>query len=377
MGWSLRIGRLFGIDVYAHFTFLLFLIWIGVSYYLVYQDWLKAAMGMLMIVMLFTIVVMHELGHALTARRFGIRTRHITLLPIGGVAWLERIPEKPWQELAIAIAGPAVNIVLAGILYAVFTSFLGTPEALLNLSAEITEQVAASTAEQMVRTLFWVNVMLVAFNLLPAFPMDGGRVLRALLAMHMEYAQATNIAASIGQLMAILFGFLGLVFNPMLLFIALFVWIGAQQEAAFAQQKAALWGIPVRDTMITNFTALSPQHTLAEAAHLILQGYQIDFPVVEDGRLVGVLPGKDIIAGLAQLGPQALVREVMRQDCLTANPYEMVETVLLRMDQNHCPVVPVIVNGQIIGVLTRDNIAEYILIRRALEEARRRLQGYL
>ncbi|GBD35381.1 Inosine-5'-monophosphate dehydrogenase [bacterium HR36] len=215
--------------------------------------------------------------------------------------------------------------------------------------------------------------MLVGFNLLPAFPMDGGRVPRALLAMHMEYSQATNVAASVGQIMAIGFGILGLFFNPMLLFIALFVWIGAQQEAAFAQQKAALWGIPVRDAMITDFRVLTPQHTLGDAVRLILAGYQTDFPIVEDGQLVGILSGKDVIAGLAQLGPAASVADVMRRDCLTTSPYELVEVVLLRMQDNNCPVVPVIVNGQIVGVLTRDNIAEYLLIRGALEELRRRL----
>lgn len=372
MGWSLRIGRVFGIDIYAHFTFLLFLLWIGISYYLLHYSLLEAALGVLMIVLLFTIVVLHELGHALTARRFGIRTRYITLLPIGGIAWLERIPEKPWQELAIAIAGPAVNVVLAFALFAMFAVLYGDPAGLL----VVPEQLAGTDPQQIVRMLFWVNVVLVGFNLLPAFPMDGGRMLRAILAMFMEYAQATNIAASIGQMMAILFGFLGLLVNPMLLFIALFVWIGAQQEAAFAQQKAALWGIPVRDTMITHFHVLTPQQTLGEAVGLILAGYQTDFPVVQDHQVVGVLPLKDTIAGLTNLGPSALVADVMRRDCLTASPYEMVETVLLRMQDRHCPIVPVTSNGQIIGIVTFDNVSEYIIIRRALEEARRRLKAF-
>jgi Zn-dependent protease/predicted transcriptional regulator len=370
MGWSLRIGRLFGIDIYAHFTFLLFLLWIGVSYYLEHYDLVEAALGVLMVVLLFTIVVLHELGHALTAKRFGIRTRYITLLPIGGIAWLERIPEKPWQELAIAVAGPAVNVGLAVIFFGAFTLLFGPPEALL----QVPEQVTVSTAEQIVRMLFWVNVMLVAFNLLPAFPMDGGRVLRAILAMHMEYSRATNLAASVGQFMAIVFGILGLFSNPMLLFIALFVWIGAQQEAAFAQRKAALWGIPVRDTMITEFHVVTPDSTLGEVARLILAGYQADFPVVEEGRLVGILAGKDVIAGLAEMGPDARVADVMRRDCVTASPFEMVEAVLLRMQDNHCPVIPVLLDDRIVGLLTRENLAEYLLIRNALEEVRRRLR---
>jgi len=372
MGWSWRVARLFGIDVYVHFTFVLLLVYVGVMHYLEHHDLVEALFGVVMMLLLFTIVVLHELGHALTARQFGIRTLDIILLPIGGVARLERIPEKPWQELLVAIAGPAVNVVLASLLLVAFVGLTGDAAGLLNLP----ESVAATTLAEMLRWLFWVNVSLVLFNLLPAFPMDGGRVLRAILAMNMEYSRATDIAARIGQGMAVLFGLLGLLFNPWLLFIALFVWIGAQQEAAMARQKAALWGIPVRDAMMTQFQVLSPHHTLGDAARAILAGYQEDFPVVENGQLLGVLTGTDIIRGLAELGPQAPVAEVMRRDCVTASPYEMVETVLLRVQHNNCPVVPVLVHGQIVGLLTPSNVGEYIFIRRALEQAHRRFRDF-
>lgn len=372
MGWSWRVARLFGIDVYVHFTFVLLLVYVGVMHYLAHHDLVEALFGVVMMLLLFTIVVLHELGHALTARQFGIRTLDIILLPIGGVARLERIPEKPGQELLVAIAGPAVNVILASLLLAAFVGLTGDAAGLLELPKSVT----ATTLPAMLHWLFWVNVWLVLFNLLPAFPMDGGRVLRAILAMNMEYSRATDIAARIGQGMAVLFGLLGLLFNPLLLFIALFVWIGAQQEAAMARQKAALWGIPVRDAMMTQFQVLLPQHTLADAARAILAGYQEDFPVVENGQLLGVLTGTDIIRGLAELGPQTPVAEVMRRDCVPASPYEMVETVLLRMQHNNCPVVPVVVHGQIVGLLAPSNVGEYIFIRRALEQAQQRFRDF-
>jgi len=372
MGWSWRIARLFGIDIYVHFTFVLLLAYVGIMHYLAHYDLLEALMGVMLMVLLFSIVVMHELGHALTARQFGIRTRDIILLPIGGIARLERIPEKPVQELLVAVAGPAVNVVLALLLFAAFAAITGDAGKLL----EPPESITASDLLQTLRWLFWVNVGLVVFNMLPAFPMDGGRVLRAVLAMNMDYSRATDVAARIGQGMAVLFGLLGLLFNPWLLFIALFVWIGAEQEAAIARQKAALWGIPVSAAMITNFQTLSPQDTLADAGRAILAGYQEDFPVVENGLLLGVLTGTDIIRGLAELGPRAPVAEVMRRDCITASPYEMVETVLLRMQHNNCPVVPVVLHGQIVGLLTPSNVGEYIFIRRALEQAQRRFDYF-
>jgi Zn-dependent protease len=213
MSWSWRIGRIAGIDVYVHFTFLLLLAWVGVEYYLAHGSLAEALYGVAFILALFGIVVLHELGHALAARGYGIRTRDITLLPIGGVARLERMPEEPRQELVVALAGPAVNVVMAVGIY--IGMALGQGLAPLGdvLSVE----------GNFVSQLFWVNVSLALFNLLPAFPMDGGRVLRALLAFRLDYVRATQVAARVGQGMALLFGFVGLFFNPFLVFIALFL----------------------------------------------------------------------------------------------------------------------------------------------------------
>src|SRR4051794_10663658 len=215
MGWSIRVARVAGTDVKVHVTFLLLLAWVWFTHYRV-GGTEAAWQGVLFIVLLFACVVLHEFGHAFAARLYGILTPDITLLPIGGVARLQRMPDKPGQELVVALAGPAVNVVIAAVLFAV-----------LGRTAEADEVAHLEDPRaDMLARLAGVNVMLVVFNLIPAFPMDGGRVLRALLAMRMSYGRATQVAASIGQGIAFLFGFLGLLFNPLLIFIAIFIYLG-------------------------------------------------------------------------------------------------------------------------------------------------------
>jgi Zn-dependent protease/predicted transcriptional regulator len=358
MSGSWRIGRIAGIDVYVHFTFLLLLGWVAISHYLAHGDLVEVISGLVFILALFGIVVLHELGHALAARRYGIRTRDITLLPIGGVARLERMPEDPWQELVVALAGPAVNVVLAAGIYIVLA--LGRGVGSLGDSARI----GGGFLDQ----LFWVNVSLVAFNALPAFPMDGGRVLRALLAMRLEYVRATQVAASIGQGMAVLFAFLGFFFNPFLMFIGLFVWLGAAQEASMVQMRSALAGIPVRRAMITEFQTLRPDDTLDQAVEHIQSGFRQDFPVVEDGRLVGILTRSDLATALGRHGPEARVREIMRRDFITVDPRDMLPTAFARLQDCDCHTLPVVQDGRLVGLVTADNLAEVLMIQEALRE---------
>jgi len=362
MKWSWKIARVFGIDVYMHATFLLLLAWVGVAHYLPRQNWGDVFSGIVFIVALFGVVILHELGHALTARKFGIRTRDITLLPIGGVARLERMPDDPKQELIVALAGPAVNVVLAGILFAIVL-----PASLIESLTKVHFIGGDFLANMMV-----VNIWLAVFNLIPAFPMDGGRVLRALLAMRIEYVRATQIAANIGQGMAFVFGFLGLIWpNPFLVFIALFVWLGAASEASMVQMKSALGGIPISRAMITEFNTVAPTDRLESAVQHILAGFQHDFPVVEDGRLVGVLTRGDLMKALAQKGPSATVREAMNEKFETADPSEMLESAFQRLQTCNCHSIPVVRNGSVVGMVTMDNVGEFIMIQSALRDARR------
>jgi Zn-dependent protease/CBS domain-containing protein len=358
MKWSFKLGRILGIDVYIHFTFLLLLGFIGLSQALAGGGLTAAVNSMIFFLCLFGCVLLHEYGHALMARRYGIPTKDITLLPIGGVARLQRMPDKPIQELWVALAGPAVNVVIAVALGAWLT-LMNTWEPISALSA---------TKGGLVERLYAVNIFLVLFNLLPAFPMDGGRVLRSLLAMRMQYARATRIAARIGQGMAALFGFAGLFGNPMLLLIALFVWIGAGQEAAAVEMKSSFAGVRVREAMLTDFRSLSPSQPLRDAARLLLAGSQQDFPVMENGEVVGVLAHTRLIEALRERGMDTLVGEIMERNFHATSADEDLDNALGRLEPGQATLVPVMRNRQLVGLLTAQNVGEFYMIRRALTE---------
>ena len=369
MRWSFRIGRLFGIDVFVHATFLLLLAWIVLGSYFATRNWAVAVDQLIFVVLVFTIVVLHEYGHALTARVFGIPTRDITLLPIGGVARLERMPEKPSQELLVALAGPAVNVVLAMLCW-VWAAADGTlAESLARASAPAAQEdmVQPLIVTSLSVRLLAINVGLVLFNMIPAFPMDGGRVLRALLAMRLDYVRATRIAAVIGQSLALAFGFLGLMSgNFMLMFIALFVWIGAAQEAGATAQRSVLAGIPVSQAMITKFERLAPLDTMDRVAAHILEGFQHDFPVLDDGRVVGMITRPQLMTALAQDGPRGKVADVMTKDFITVRPDEMLTDVIARFQECECQSLPVLEGRTLIGIVTSENIGEFLMIRSAL-----------
>ncbi len=351
--WAWKIGRILGIDIYIHATFVLLLGWVAFSH--IAGGVGAMSRGLALVVAVFGIVVLHELGHALVAKRFGVRTRDITLLPIGGVARLERMPEKPIEELLVAAAGPAVNVVLALLLWAVL-EITGTSTSPTGIGV---------VGGSFLTKLMWVNVSLAAFNLLPAFPMDGGRVVRAGLALRMDYVRATEIAARLGQGMALLFGVLGLFFSPMLLFIALFVWMGAQQESTVVGLKRALSGVPIGSAMVTEFRVLSPSDQLSSAAELIVAGFQHDFPVVDGTRLVGVLTRSDVVRGLSGDGAEASVASAMHRGFVTAHPSDMIESVLARLQLPEAAPIVVVRGDAVVGIMTAENIGEFILIQGA------------
>jgi Zn-dependent protease len=304
MSWSIPIVRIAGIQLRIHVTFVLLIAALAFGYYAEGGSAVALA-RVFFILLLFLCVVLHEFGHAFAAKAFGINTPDITLLPIGGVARLERMPEEPVQELIIAVAGPAVNVIIALCLFLV-------------IGARGLLETATVQSGDLIAQLLTINVMLVLFNLLPAFPMDGGRVLRALLATRMSYARATQIAANIGQACAFVFGFIGLLWNPLLIFIALFVYIGASQEAALAQMRDVSRRFPVSSAMVREFRSLPETATLQEAVDALLATSQHDFPVLaENGNVAGILTRHDLIAALRKGDPTIHVGEVMRRNIPT------------------------------------------------------------
>jgi Zn-dependent protease/predicted transcriptional regulator len=360
MKWSWRIGSISGIDVYIHATFLLIVLWVILSHWVRGSTLAGTLAGLAFTLAIFGCVLLHEFGHALAAKRYNIRTRDITLLPIGGLARLERMPDQPRQELWVALAGPAVNVVIAILLF-VWLSLTGAFQPISQISV---------AEGSLLERLMLVNVILVLFNLIPAFPMDGGRVLRALLATRMEYTSATQIAAMTGQGFAFLFGAIGLFGNPMLLFVALFIWIGASQESSLVQMQSSLGGIPVSRAMITDFQLLHPGDKLARAVELIIAGSQQEFPVVENGTVVGILPRKETLIALGRSGSDTPVTEVMRRDICPVDSSDMLETAFASMSSGECHTLPVLHGGRLVGLLTMENVGEFIAIQAAMKRGR-------
>jgi len=358
MKWSWKVGQLAGIELRIHATFVLLLGWVWASYWIAGKSMEAMLAGVGFIVALFACVVLHEMGHALAARKFGIQTRDITLLPIGDVARLERMPEEPRQELWVALAGPAVNAAIAAL--------LGGWLALTHGWAPFSQLSVVSGSP--VESLLLANFSLALFNLIPAFPMDGGRVLRAVLASRMTFARATRMAASTGQALAMVFGFVGLFTNPILLFIGLFVWIGASQEAGAVQTRSALSGTPAQAAMLTDFEELQSSDTLADAVRLTLRGSQHDFPVLVAGRVTGILTRTDLLVALAAYGQDHPVTAVMRREFLIAESTEMLEIVFQRLQECECHTMPVVRDGRLVGLITMDNLGEYLLIEAALQK---------
>jgi len=359
MKWSWKIGSFAGIGVFIHATFLLILIWVGFLNWQQTQSLAGTLEGIFFTLALFGCVVLHEFGHALTAKRYGIRTRDITLYPIGGVARLERMPEKPIQELWVALAGPTVNIVIAMFFFG-WLVITGTWTPLSGIS---------TASGSFIERLMLVNISLVLFNMVPAFPMDGGRVLRSLLALRLEYTIATQIAATIGQGMALLFGFAGFFINPFLLLIALFVWIGASQEFSMVKIKSTLSGIPTGQAIITDFQVLSPHETLGRAIQPILNNMQTDVPVVKDKTVLGMLRRNDIFTGLSRYGKDVPVINVMNKEFSVVDVNEMLDVALLRLQMCNCNALPVTYHGQLVGLITAVSIGEFLKVQSTLDQS--------
>jgi Zn-dependent protease/CBS domain-containing protein len=359
MSWSVQIGRVFGIPIRLHLTFLLLLAWLGMA---------QGLPTVLLAVGLFACVLLHEFGHSVVAQRYGVKVLDITLLPIGGLARMASMPNKPAQEFWIAAAGPAVNFVLAPLLWAGHLAF-EPPIA----RGEDFWKTLWTPGAHLLASLAYVNLSIGLFNLLPAFPMDGGRILRALLAMRMPYVRATQLSSSLGQLLAfgmafVGLGLFGLPVNPFLIFIALFIFIGAAEEGARVQTMALTAGVPVREAMMTRLFTLGRGDTLGQAVELLLAGTQQDFPVVENEQMVGILTRRRLLEALSQRGRDAYVSEVMEPVPEAVSPETPLEEALQRMSAEGVAALPVQSAEGLCGLLSSDNVAEFVLVRAATQK---------
>ena len=355
MPWSFKIARIAGIEVRIHATFLLLLAWIGSA---------GPLSGVIFTCLVFLCVLLHEFGHALAARRYGIRTPDITLLPIGGVARLERMPDNPMEEIVVAIAGPLVNVAIALVLWLYLHLSGGIPDV-------GSVQSFRASLPQMLLT---VNVWLFLFNLIPAFPMDGGRILRALLAMRMEYARATHIAASIGQACAFGFGIWALThppINPLWILVAVFIYFGAASEASLAEMKSVSKGMRVQSAMVTHFRALTLDATLDQAVETLLSTSQHEFPVVDaDGVVRGLLTRDDLIVALRKSGVGGLASEAMRVNVPCVHQSMPFDRAFALMQESDCPALPVLDSaGKLVGLFTPENVGELMMVHSALAKS--------
>jgi Zn-dependent protease/CBS domain-containing protein len=356
MRWSFKVARIGGIEVRIHVTF--FLVLAGLASFYGAQGGIFAGLTVLILFLLiFLCVLLHEFGHAFAAKAYGIQTVDITLLPIGGVARMERMPEKPVQELVVAIAGPLVNVVIA--------SALGIALAVKG-NLDFHELWHPTNALSL---LLYVNAMMVFFNLIPAFPLDGGRVLRALLAMKFSYARATQIASTVGQALALLMGAWAFSKGMFLLsVIAIFIYMAAENEALFVQMRFATSGIPVSSAMVTRFDTLNHHATLDQAIDALLGTSQHEFPVLDDnGGFAGLLTKHDLLVALRKAGPEMPVRDVMITGLPALLPHMSLEQAYSMTKEAKVTALPVLDNGgQLVGLFTIENVSELIMVQSAL-----------
>jgi Zn-dependent protease/predicted transcriptional regulator len=364
-----RIARVSGIDIKIHLTFPLILFLIG-------AEWASRhgtagfIFGVLLALALFTCVTLHELGHSLAAQAFKIPVREIVLLPIGGVAMFGKLPEKPGQELVIAAAGPAVNVVIAGLLML----FAGPVLTTLDGQGLVEGVIPPPSIETFIFWLLVANLTLVAFNLIPAFPLDGGRMLRALLAMFTNYARATKIAAVIGQVFAVLLGVWGLTNNNFILaIIAVFIFFGAGVESFQAKAKTVLHTLRVGDAYNKHAIELVPGDRVSRVVDYILTSYQPDFGVVLGGNLLGVVTRDDVLKTLASRTDDPYVAEIMRRDVVRVSAGESLEQVQERMGENNARVVAVYSGERYLGLVSSEDLKEALsvlfFVRRQREAA--------
>jgi Zn-dependent protease/CBS domain-containing protein len=357
MKGSFKLGNIAGIGVFIHWTFSILIAYIIFSNYRAGHDAERIGWMVLFVCSIFGTVFLHELGHALAAKRYGIKTKDITILPIGGLARLEKIPEKPVEELVVALAGPAVNIALAGIT-ALFITMPSANELTIQLTGGV-------NSGNFFLNFFIVNIWLAVFNLIPAFPMDGGRVLRALLAMKMQRHTATTVAARIGQFLALGFIFLGFFSNPFLIFIGLFIILGAQGEAQMTKAGFMMKGVLVRDILMKKYETIAESDTIETAVNKLLNGQCKNFVVMANQQPVATLGRDEIIKALSDNGKQTILQSVADKNPIRLNVNQSLEEVYPIMIAAKNSLAFVYDKQQFIGVLDLENILEFIMVKEA------------
>jgi len=346
MRGSIRLLKIFGISINVHITFLILPV-IFFAY--------AGFRGVFLILTVFVFVTAHELCHSLVAKRFGIKVPQITLLPIGGVATMGAIPEKPYQEFAISVAGPLFNVILGLLMFFPIYGLVGR-EAFFKPSLDSWPQTFSY--------LFWINPILAAFNLLPAFPMDGGRLLRAAFARKLGYRKATEIAVNFGHAFALIFAFIGILYSHiMLIVIAVFIYMAASNEGTQVEVKEILKNYRVSDILPGKFLTLTKDVELSKVLEIIFHQHQEDFPVLENHKLVGFLTRNDVIYGMHQYGPNKRVGDIMRMTFPKARPQDSLVKVQSTMHKWGLKAVPVLKDDKLCGIITLEDISRvYIMM---------------
>lgn len=356
--YSLHLGSVVGIHVFLHWTFFILIGWVILSHLNLQTQPLQIVYSVLFLLAVFVCITLHELGHALTAKHFNIKTHSIVLLPIGGIAQLETIPEKPKEELWIAVAGPLVNFVLAGMLFIVLKLF-----GLQNVS-----DLAAIDPSNFLSSLMQVNILLALFNLIPSFPMDGGRVFRALLTFKLGHLNATRIAAVTGQLIAVGFILYGIIYNPFLIFIGFLIFAGAKSEANTSEIKSLLKNFTVNDAMIVNIPFVANNTSIKEVANKLLHDETKNFIVTDHGKPTGSLSREEIYKALREENENTFVENIEDKNLLYLSPDTPLDTALTQIQKQKKEIALVRSNDSLKGYLDKENLDEFIQVQKALSE---------
>ncbi len=342
MNGSIRFVRVFGIDIRLHWSFIFLPLIFGMFY---------GIKGIVLVGIVFFLVSLHELSHSLCAKKYGIAVESITLLPIGGLASMKGVPSTPRQELLISLAGPGLNFVLALIFFVPFVALVGKDGMFL---------MGFENWRTLVAYAYWINIMLGVFNLLPAFPMDGGRVLRSLLAIKLDYKAATEIAVTFGHAFAFVFILVGLFSRPIniiLIVIGIFIYAAASQEALFVDLRTTLHRFRVKDLLSGNFYVVEPHTTLSDIVELIFKTHQEDFPVVESSQLVGFITRKDVMAAMQRSDMSVPARQIMRTDFPAVEAGDSLEKVYALLQESMYKALPVMDKGVLKGIITVEDVA--------------------